>query len=297
MYLEEEGFRLLNDAHEKKEKKYETSLWIEADVGPEDVEDSGADEGIFDEERVEERRRVHDDVAQKDAAAARNVARQFPEALLRLMVGHQIFGRRVRVVVVAAVLLGRRRERLHDGLVDHFDDARLVLSGRHHIFEHFADDGLDGRRSGGSGGNGRVESGSRSRRAVDGLLLGGGGSGSRGRLEDGLVPLFVVVIMSVDLFEGLADEGADPDADVGGQAVHQAEAGHHLELVNVETGRDEDEIHLEEGESGVEDGIEAAEERKAGGIRRHLEERTEFQAVVDHGAQSKGLFLNQLKCQ
>ena len=55
------------------------SLWIEADVGPDDVENGGSDERIFDEKRVEERGGVHDEVPEKDATAARDVARQFPQ--------------------------------------------------------------------------------------------------------------------------------------------------------------------------------------------------------------------------
>ena len=55
------------------------SLWIEADVGPDDVENGGSDERIFDEERIEERGGVYDEVPEKDATAARDVARQFPQ--------------------------------------------------------------------------------------------------------------------------------------------------------------------------------------------------------------------------
>ena len=55
------------------------SLWIEADVGPDDVKNGGSDERIFNEERIEERGGVHDEVPEKDATAARDVARQFPQ--------------------------------------------------------------------------------------------------------------------------------------------------------------------------------------------------------------------------
>ena len=54
-------------------------LGIESNVGPQDVEDSGSDQRIFNEERVEERRRFHDDVAQENVAAARDVTSQFPQ--------------------------------------------------------------------------------------------------------------------------------------------------------------------------------------------------------------------------
>ena len=49
-------------------------------MSPEDVEDGGADQRIFDEERIEERRRLHDHLAQEDFASARHVARQLPQA-------------------------------------------------------------------------------------------------------------------------------------------------------------------------------------------------------------------------
>ena len=49
-------------------------------MSPNDVDDCGTDERIFDEERIEERSGVHDEVAEEDATATRDVARQFPQA-------------------------------------------------------------------------------------------------------------------------------------------------------------------------------------------------------------------------
>jgi hypothetical protein len=40
--------------------------------------------------------------------------------------------------------------------------------------------------------------------------------------------------MSVDFLERLPDQSADPDANVGGHAVHQPEPGNHFEFVNVQ---------------------------------------------------------------
>ena len=54
-------------------------LWIESDMSPNDVEDGSADERILDEERVEERSCIHDDVTEEDVLSARDVTSQFPK--------------------------------------------------------------------------------------------------------------------------------------------------------------------------------------------------------------------------
>ena len=51
--------------------------------------------------------------------------------------------------------------------------------------------------------------------------------------------------------------------------------------------RDEDEIHLEEGEDGVQDGIGSALQREARRIGRHLHEGAKLEAVVDERTQTK----------
>ena len=67
---------------------------------PAEVENGSTDERVLDEERVEERRSVHDEVAQEDVAAARNVARQLPQTVVVGVVIDDV----VDVVVVDAVV-------------------------------------------------------------------------------------------------------------------------------------------------------------------------------------------------
>ena len=43
-----------------------------------------------------------------------------------------------------------------------------------------------------------------------------------------------MVVVSVDLLERFAHQRPHPDANVGRQAVHEAETGNHFELVDVE---------------------------------------------------------------
>ena len=54
-------------------------LWIQSNIGPNDVEDTSANERIFDEKRIEKRCGFHDKFAQENVTATRNVARQFPQ--------------------------------------------------------------------------------------------------------------------------------------------------------------------------------------------------------------------------
>lgn len=111
------------------------------------------------------------------------------------------------------------------------------------------------------------------------------------------------LVMLGDLLDAFQHEGTDPDAEIGGHHVHQAEASDHFEAMNVELRRregrsmferiikeecftyprvHEDEVHLHEGENHLENWIHALEDLVAGRRGRHLEEGAEFQTVVDH---------------
>lgn len=51
-------------------------------MGPAEVENSGADERILDEERIEERSSVHDEVTKENVATARHIACQLPQTVV-----------------------------------------------------------------------------------------------------------------------------------------------------------------------------------------------------------------------
>ena len=55
-----------------------------------------------------------------------------------------------------------------------------------------------------------------------------------------------------DLVAGLEDEDVEPDAEVGGDHVHEAEAGDELALVDVHLLVEEDKVHLEEDKHQLE---------------------------------------------
>ena len=58
-----------------------------------------------------------------------------------------------------------------------------------------------------------------------------------------------------DLVAGLEDEDVEPDAEVGGDHVHEAEARHELALVDVHLLVEEDEVHLDEDEKHLLDAM------------------------------------------
>ena len=92
-----------------------------------------------------------------------------------------------------------------------------------------------------------------------------------------------------DLVAGLEDEDVEPDAEVGGDHVHEAEAGDELAFVDVHLLVEEDEVHLDEDEEHLEDGAEEREEVVAVGVLAHvlLEEHAHLDAGVDHAADSE----------
>ncbi|CAN7946662.1 unnamed protein product [Ixodes pacificus] len=92
----------------------------------------------------------------------------------------------------------------------------------------------------------------------------------------------------VDLLQCFFAKCANPDADVRGYHVHEAESSHHFELVDVQPGVHEDEVHLSEGEGHLEHGIDAQEHAVARRRRGNFEERPELQAIVNHRPEAKG---------
>lgn len=53
-------------------------------------------------------------------------------------------------------------------------------------------------------------------------------------------------------------------------------------------GGDEDEVHLQEDESGVQDWIEASQQSETRRIGRDFQKGAEFKSVVDHRTQTEG---------
>ena len=57
-------------------------LGAETDVSPAEVKHGGSDERVLDEERIEERSSIQDEIAQEDVPTARNVAGQLPQTVM-----------------------------------------------------------------------------------------------------------------------------------------------------------------------------------------------------------------------
>ena len=117
----------------------------------------------------------------------------------------------------------------------------------------------------------------------------------------------VMVGVFIDFLERFANQGPDPDANIGGQTMHQTEARDGFEFVDVElqskpimsqryaktqldrthSGGYEDKVHLKEDENGVKDRIESPQQGVARRIRWNFKESAEFQTVVNDGTQTE----------
>ena len=92
-----------------------------------------------------------------------------------------------------------------------------------------------------------------------------------------------------DLVAGLQDEDVEPDAEVGGDHVHEAEARDELALVDVHLLVEEDEVHLHEDEEHLQDGAQHGEDVVAVRVLAPvlLDEHAHLDAGVDHAADAK----------
>ena len=98
------------------------------------------------------------------------------------------------------------------------------------------------------------------------------------------------VVMGVgDLVTGLQDEDVQPDAEVGGDHVHEAEPRQEFVLVDIHLLIEKYEVHLDENEGHLQDRPDYGEQVLAvvALVQVEFEEHTDLDSGVDHRADAK----------